>query len=269
MTDYSLFKRNEHAYQNEKYEKTRLDESEHRTSVDAYRKSHLTPIQDGGSKRGLIFGNTVDKLLAQDIKGKKVLDYCCGKGDLGVFLAMHGADVSGIDISEKAIEVANFKANVNNLDIDFRVMDAENLDFPDESFDFVIGFEALHHVIIYPKMPSELARVMRPDGMAFFAENWGGDNPIFQLWRNATTLKKRNSAARGEVILSNKMVQDRIGDYFPSIVVEPMSLFYMNKKYMKNRLFLRSLAALDSALITLAPFIGRYFGESTISLRKS
>ena len=95
----------------------------------------------------------VQELLKYGIKGRRILDYCCGRGELGVYLAMKGATVYGFDFSEKAIELANFKAKVNDVRVGFEVMDAEQLLYPDGYFDFVIGFDALHHVIVQPRVP--------------------------------------------------------------------------------------------------------------------
>jgi ubiquinone/menaquinone biosynthesis C-methylase UbiE len=266
MPEYDLLKQNEHKFQNTKYGKTPLVEEKHQASVPSFTKMFLTPVHLGGHPRGEMFQRAVNKLLARGIEGRTILDYCCGRGDLAIFLAMKGAKVCGFDVSEKAIEVARYKAQVNNLSIDFRVMDAENLQYTDNTFDYVIGFEALHHVLIYPKVPSELARVISTDGTIIFAENWGGDNPIFQLWREKTSLKKVNSSERGEVILSSKMLHDRLDPYFQSISVEPLSFFYMAKKYISNPFFLRMFLMSDDKLLTKAPYLGRFYGESVISI---
>jgi len=268
MTNFNALKKAEHAYQNTKYSKIPLARARHKTSIEQYERQFLTPIQSGGPSRGQMFGRTVQKLLSHDIRGKKVLDYCCGKGDLGVYLAMQGAEVSGIDVSEEAINIANYKAKLNQVHCDFQVMDAEHLRFPDATFDYVIGLEALHHVIIYPKVASELARVLQPRGRAYFAENWGGDNPLFQLWRNWTSLRRANSSQRGEVILSWTILHARLEPIFCSIEVEPQSFLYMSKKYLRIRPLLSALNVFDGVLIRAVPFMGRLCGESVISLQK-
>ena len=266
MPDYNLLKKTEHAFQNKQYGKTTLVEAKHKTSVSSYTKKVLTPIHLGGQHRGEMFRRAVNKLLAHDIEGKHILDYCCGKGDLAVYLAMQGAKVYAFDVSEEAIKVARYKAKVNNLSIDFQVMDAENLQYADNTFEYVIGLEALHHVIIYPKVPRELARIICKDGMIFFAEPWGGDNPIIQLWREATSLRKKHSADRGQIILSAQMLRDRLGPYFGSVCVEPLSLLYMTKKYIDNPFLLRMFLRMDDKLLTNVPYLGRFYGESVISI---
>ena len=64
--------------------------------------------------------------------------------------------MSGFDISPVAIEIAQLKAQVNNVRVDFALLDAVCLNYEDNYFDFVIGFEAFHHVITFPNVPQEL-----------------------------------------------------------------------------------------------------------------
>jgi ubiquinone/menaquinone biosynthesis C-methylase UbiE len=260
----SELKANEHTFQNAKYAKTSLQEEQHKTSLEDFERLFLTPIHLGGSHSlGLLFSRALGELFKNELRGRRVLDYCCGRGDLAVYLAKKGATVYGFDFSEKAIQIARLKARVNNVPVTFEVMDAEHLLYPDEYFDFAIGFEALHHVALHPQVPSELARVLRPGGEGIFAENWGGNNLLFQLWRNSTTLHRNQSASRGEVILHNAMLERFRGE-FSGVAVEPLSLFYMSKKYLKNQSLLKALLKLDEASIRMMPFLKNYCGEAII-----
>jgi ubiquinone/menaquinone biosynthesis C-methylase UbiE len=159
------------------------------------------------------------------------------------------------------------KAKVNGVPVTFEVMDAEHLLYPDDYFDFVIGFEALHHVVVHPRVPTELARVLRSGGEVIFAENWGGSNPFFQLWRNSTTLRSNQSASRGEVILHQEMLE-KFRDKFTAITVEPSSLLYMSKKYLKNQSVLKMLLRMDEAGTRMLPFLKNYCGEAVIKLSR-
>lgn len=71
-----------------------------------------------------------------------ILDVCCGTGLLSRYLAKLSNRVVGVDISPKMIEKA--KRAVKKLPIDFVVMDATSLDFPDDSFDLVTISRGLH-----------------------------------------------------------------------------------------------------------------------------
>jgi 2-polyprenyl-3-methyl-5-hydroxy-6-metoxy-1,4-benzoquinol methylase len=265
---YAKLKRNELNFQNTRYGKSSLQEEIHKTSIEECECSYLTPIHVGGrNHRGLLYSRAVQELLRHDIQGRRVLDYCCGSGRLAVYLAMKGATVYGFDFSEKAIELAKFKAKVNNVQIAFEVMDAEHLLYPDNYFDFVIGFEALHHVIVHPRVPSELARIVRQGGKVIFAENWGGNNPLFQVWRLYTTLKRNQSADRGEVILHQAMLDKFLGP-FKEIHVEPLSIFYMSKKYIRNRSILKAFLHMDHVITGMLPFLKDYCGEAIVKLSR-
>jgi len=82
------------------------------------------------------------------VNGKKVLDYGYGSGWLGVYLAKQEAQVEGFDISGKLIEVASLRAEVNGVShsCKFRKMMAEDLEYPDQSFELVVGISILYHV---------------------------------------------------------------------------------------------------------------------------
>jgi ubiquinone/menaquinone biosynthesis C-methylase UbiE len=116
--------------------------------------------------------------------GKKLLDYGCGTGDWARELAAGGATVTGIDVSDTAIELARACTSDHVMDIDFRVMDAENLAFEDQSFDLICGTAILHHLRL-EKAYSELARTLKPAGVAVFLEPLG-HNFLINLYRKLT-----------------------------------------------------------------------------------
>ena len=108
------------------------------------------------------------------VKGKTVLDYGCGSGWLGVYLAKQGAQVEGFDISGKLIEVASLRAESNGVShaCKFRKMVAESLEYPDEYFDLVVGVSILHHVEL-GRATYHLQRVMKNESLAIFIEPLG------------------------------------------------------------------------------------------------
>jgi SAM-dependent methyltransferase len=123
--------------------------------------------------------------LQQGCKGKKVLEYGCGTGSDGFVLARQGARVTGIDISDVAVQQAAERAQLEELDwLDFRVMDAEDLTFADRTFDLICGTAILHHLDLGRALP-QLARTLAPEGKAIFMEPLG-HNPIINLYRKLT-----------------------------------------------------------------------------------
>lgn len=261
-------KKNELEFQNKKYGKTSQDPNDHLKTAAEYEAFYLKPFHEGGAIRGELYKRTVDTVLAQDIRGKRVLDYACGRGDVAVYLSQKEAIVSGFDVSDNAIEVAKVKAKANQQEIDFQVMDASALDYPGEEFDFIIGTEALHHVIILPGVPEELNRILKPTGLIVFGENWGFDNPLFQLGRELTTLRKNNSSDRGEVILGRKIIDQYLAEHFSQIKIDPLSLLSMGKKYLRSQSLVRLVHSADQKLLNIAPFLKNYCGEVVIQLRK-
>jgi len=109
--------------------------------------------------------------LLTDIKGKRILDCCCGYGFSSVKCAKGGARVSGIDISPGMIELSKKNARLNNVldKTDFKIMSAQQMEFEDNTFDFVIGMGALHHLNL-DLAGLEISRVLKKGGKAVFIE---------------------------------------------------------------------------------------------------
>jgi SAM-dependent methyltransferase len=126
-----------------------------------------------------------EQAVASARPGMTVLDYGCSSGRYARLAASKGARVIGIDISETAIEQAKHAAAQHGLhDIEYRVMNAEQLEFPANSFDLVFGVAILHHLDLTRSL-QEIARVTKPSGSAFFLEPMG-HNPVINLYRRMT-----------------------------------------------------------------------------------
>jgi len=124
--------------------------------------------------------------LLNECQGKRVLEYGCGPGSSAFQLREHGAQVIGIDISEVAIQQAKAIAEQSPTasTITFRVMNAEDLQFPDRDFDMVCGSCILHHLNLERSL-TEISRVLRESGKAVFVEPLG-HNPLINLYRRLT-----------------------------------------------------------------------------------
>jgi len=97
--------------------------------------------------------------LAAPKPGDKVLDIGVGTGIFALELMRHGAEITGIDVSGRMLEIARSKG-VRNVALG----DAVSLDFPDESFDLVISITALEFIRECDKAISEMVRVCRKGG---------------------------------------------------------------------------------------------------------
>ena len=106
--------------------------------------------------------------LFQSLAGSqgKLLEVGCGIGVDSIQLAKAGFDVTAVDLTENALTVAREFAAHSGVSIDFRRANAENLDFPDATFDVVYSFGVLHHTPDIEKAVSEVRRVLKPGGKA-------------------------------------------------------------------------------------------------------
>jgi ubiquinone/menaquinone biosynthesis C-methylase UbiE len=98
-------------------------------------------------------------------KGKRILEIGCGLGlDLAKF-AQGQADVTGIDLSQTAIDLAKKHFQYRHLKGDLHVMNGEALTYPDASFDVVYAHGVLQYTADTQKMVDEAFRVLKPGGV--------------------------------------------------------------------------------------------------------
>ena len=96
--------------------------------------------------------------------GKRMLEIGCGTGALTCRFAREGTEITAIDITEAAVAMARRNAKIQNLTIDIRQADAEHLDFPDHSFDYVFSWGVLHHTSNMEQAFKEVSRILKPGG---------------------------------------------------------------------------------------------------------
>ena len=99
-------------------------------------------------------------------KNKKVLEIGVGMGADHQKFAEAGADLYGIDLTTRAISLTQRRFECHQLRSTLNQGDAENLSFPDDSFDMVYSWGVLHHSPDTPKAISEVHRVLKPGGLA-------------------------------------------------------------------------------------------------------
>ncbi len=98
--------------------------------------------------------------------GLKVLEVGCGLGTDGAQFARCGAQYTGVDLTEAAVELARSRFETFGLPGRFQTADAEDLDFPAATFDLVYSHGVLHHTPDTQRAVNEIHRVLRPGGRA-------------------------------------------------------------------------------------------------------
>ena len=101
-----------------------------------------------------------------ETRDKKVLEIGCGNGADGVLFAQAGADYTGVDLTEAAIEATRKHFQAVAAPGRFQIENAESLSFPNESFDFVYSYGVLHHTANPSQAFGEVLRVLKPGGNA-------------------------------------------------------------------------------------------------------
>lgn len=128
-------------------------------------------ISDGVSER---WGAELDALLPQ--RKLRILDVGTGTGYFAVLLGAKGHDVTGIDLTPAMIDEATALSVELGISAHFEVMDAQNLSFPNESFDAVVT-RNLTWTLPEPKRAySEWLRVLKPGGILLNFDANYGDN---------------------------------------------------------------------------------------------
>ena len=104
------------------------------------------------------------------LSGTRVLDVGCGGGLLCEALHHAGARVTGVDLAEGMVEVAQLHAAEQSLPIEYRVADAESLVAAHAgAFDIVTCMEMLEHVPNPDATVATLAQLVRPGGSVFIS----------------------------------------------------------------------------------------------------
>jgi demethylmenaquinone methyltransferase/2-methoxy-6-polyprenyl-1,4-benzoquinol methylase len=106
--------------------------------------------------------------------GLRALDLACGTGDIAFALAAHGADVTGLDITHRMLQIARAKGTAAR----FVTGDMLALPFRDEAFDIVTTGYGLRNVPDLARAIGEMRRVLRPGGVLLSLDFDRPVNPV-------------------------------------------------------------------------------------------
>jgi ubiquinone/menaquinone biosynthesis C-methylase UbiE len=208
-----------------------------------------------------------DRLIREGADGADVLEYGCGKGSAAFDLAAHGARVTGIDISDVAIDLSTSRGAELGLSdqLTFAVMDAEALEFPDASFDLVCGSAILHHLDLQ-KAYAEIARVLRPGGRGVFIEALG-HNPLINLYRRRTPELRtvdEHPLRVPEIELAKQYFSDTKVEYFHLASIAGLPL----RNLRQFPAIAGSLERVDQAIFKHVPYMRRHAWMGLLELTR-
>jgi len=112
----------------------------------------------------------------------RMLDVGCGAGQIAIPSARAGVEVTGVDIATNLIERARARAAAEGLAIQFDEGDAEQLPYPDASFDTVVSLIGAMFAPRPERVAAELVRVCRPGGRILMA-NWTPAGFVGQMFK--------------------------------------------------------------------------------------
>jgi ubiquinone/menaquinone biosynthesis C-methylase UbiE len=226
-------------------------------------------------ERRLLYRAAMRALEAEPLRGRRILDYGCGPADFGLWLAAEGAQVTLLDLSPAAIELALRRAHASTVAVRGIAADASRLDmFADGEFDLVFACAALHHTLKYPGALEELARIMRPGARLVLAETWGG-NPLLNAARKLRARMAGEAEEQGEGIVFSRHELRELAPFFDDLRAEPVNLLAMAKRALRGRfdrpwaqLAMRTLESTDRVLLAVAPALGNWCGEAVVTGRR-
>ena len=135
-----------------------------------------------------------------ETRGRRVLEIGTGLGTDHVQFARAGADLTGVDLTDKGVELVGRRLALEGLESDLQVADAERLPFPDASFDVVYSWGVLHHTPDTPRAVREAVRVLRPGGrlcvMVYSRHAWVS----YGLWLRNGPLSRRPFRSIADVL---------------------------------------------------------------------
>jgi len=117
-----------------------------------------------------------------DLRGRRVLDVGCGRGETSVYFAMQGAEVTAVDLSSGMLELASALASRNGVKLRTHKALERSLGLPaGERFDVIHAGNVLHHVSIREALPGLLSH-LAPQG-AFVSWDPVAYNPAINIYR--------------------------------------------------------------------------------------
>lgn len=207
--------------------------------------------------------NRIIRELTSKFKDKDVLEI----GSLGWSVYVQNKDYKSltcINISEAELEKGKMVAQKRDYEINFHLMDANELTFPDKSFDAVFGGAILHHLDI-EKTINHIYRVLKPNGFIVFMEPLNM-NPIYKIYRKLNP-KERTPDEHALIsedfkLISKKFTFDHYFMDFFSVITGFISLKIFGDKNYGN--WINKLGYNLDVFFSKIPFLHSLFARVII-----
>lgn len=204
------------------------------------------------------------ELVRKGTRGR-ALELGCGPLSYAFFLGEQGADVTGIDISDAAVALARQAGAARSFAgrVSFERMNAESLNFADETFDLICGTGILHHLELKQAF-AEIRRTLKPDGVAIFIEPMD-HNPLIRLFR-ALTPSMRTPDEHPLTMADMETASLYFGRVEPTFLdMTSLASVAFRRTPFFARLLPR-LEALDDALFAAVPALRKYAWRVSLKL---
>jgi ubiquinone/menaquinone biosynthesis C-methylase UbiE len=168
----------------------------------------------------------VGELLARAIDihaGQRVLDVAAGSGNAALAAARRGASVTATDFVPALLETAARRARVEGLELETREADAQDLPFPDASFDVVLSTFGVMFAPDPSRAASELLRVCRPGGRIGLTA-WTPDSVMAAIQAIAAQYAPARPGARSPIEWGTEArVRELLGDGVRELAAQVLS----------------------------------------------
>ena len=195
-----------------------------------------------------------------NLEGKKILELGTGTGGTATLLAKRGASVVGIDLLPFRLAEAQGRVAEHSVaeSVNFALMDATHLAFPDNTFDFIISKSVLVFTE-HTQTAEECYRVLKPGGKAIFMENMRY-HPAVWLYR------KMFLKYSGKLRYFSLRDIERVGAEFEKLEHREFHIFAVSALFWQKciaiplfyRWAFRIFKVIDTSLLKCLPFLKRF-----------